>query len=575
MCGIVGIKSAQVPDSLAAALQALAWRGPDDRRTLQAGAWSLAVARLAITDPGSPQPIVCPETGRVVLFNGAVTSAAGERKELGGALRTGNDAELLLARLRTHGESALLRMTGPYAAVIVDPRADRLWLVRDPCGEKPLYAVTREGRVVAFASTAGSLRALGFDVALAEAEVARWFRFGFCLAPQLAAAGLELRADLRGAWVDDREGLRHLAAEPPRAPPAPLRERILHAVDRCAQAEVGVGLSLSGGVDSSCIAAALRSLKRRVPAYQFRAAGEPEGERELGKKVAQATGHYLRPVDGSPALLATLPALTRAAGLPLGDPSVLAAHAVAAAAHADGMRVLLSGEGADDLWLGYRRHRAAAMLPARGLRWLPSPKLSMRPLARLSRALASSRPYDALLEVTPPAFRRAVLVPALQRGELPEDGSRSALQRARHVDRHYYLRHDLLPKLDLATMAAGVEGRCPFLDPEVLQSDEAEAEDPRAVLGKRALKEAFRRDLPSGVLEQRKLGFGLPLDRWLREDDWLPDLLRDRRTCERGHLRAEGLARMLDLHRRGRARLGHGLFLVAAYETWLRERERG
>jgi len=144
------------------------------------------------------------------------------------------------------------------------------------------------------------------------------------------------------------------------------------------------------------------------------------------------------------------------------------------------------------------------------------------------------------------------------------------LERARFVDRQFYLRSDLLPKCDTAFMAAGIEGRCPYLDPEVLASPEARSADPRAVLGKRALRAAFRHDLPDGVLDQPKLGFGLPLDRWIREDDALLDLLCDRRTRSRPHLRASGLQAMLDCHRSGRANLGHGLYLIAAWELYLR-----
>src|SRR5690606_8648617 len=179
-----------------------------------------------------------------------------------------------------------------------------------------------------------------------------------------------------------------------------------------------------------------------------------------------------------------------------------------------------------------------------------------------------------LLEVAPPGFRDAVLVPELRQAALGEElaplGTATTLERARLVDRLAYLRSDLLPKLDVATMAAGIEGRCPFLDPEVLASHEATAADPRAVLGKRPLRELFEARLPRGHFAQRKRGFALPLDRWWREDDFLPDLLLERRTLERPHLIAAGLRRMLDAQRAGSVRLGHALYLLVAYELWLR-----
>ena len=122
-------------------------------------------------------------------------------------------------------------------------------------------------------------------------------------------------------------------------------------------------------------------------------------------------------------------------------------------------------------------------------------------------------------------------------------------------------------------MAAGVEGRCPFLDPAVLGCEEARTRDPRQILGKRHLRDAFRASLPGGILDRPKRGFCVPLDTWLREDDYLPDLLVQARTLQRPHLRRDGLRRMLDLHRSGRHNLGHALYLIAAMELFHRDRE--
>src|SRR5690606_39194157 len=131
-------------------------------------------------------------------------------------------------------------------------------------------------------------------------------------------------------------------------------------------------------------------------------------ERERAQRVAAATGHELRAVDGGPEVLRALPMLTAAAGMPVGDPSALAVHAVARAAADDGHRVLLSGEGGDDLFLGYRRDRAARYLPRRP--WpIPSVGHADGAWARIARALRADPPFDAMLEVTSPAFRAAVL----------------------------------------------------------------------------------------------------------------------------------------------------------------------
>ena len=493
---------------------------------------------------------------------------AGRRRR---SRRRANDAELVLQRLRTGGAEALTATCGPYAFAILDAERDVLWFGRDPEGEKPLFVVTQGDRVVAFASSVAALRALGLDVRLDRDNIARLLRYGFALSPALSREGYELHANMRGAYVaEPGRGLRAVAS-PQRAPEAAgddsLERRVVAAVDRCATAEVPVGLSLSGGVDSSCMAAALHRLGMHVPAYQFRADGAPGEERDRARQVAAATVQDLRTVDAGPEILRALPELTAHTAEPQGDPSVLAAHALARAARRDGVRVLLSGEGADDLWLGYRRHRAATWLPARGLP-LPAPRMNHGAAGRMLRALAAPVPYDSLLEVSPPGFRSAVMpsdTPA-SAGALPATATATALERARVVDRAFYLRHDLLPKCDTALMAAGVEGRCPFLDPAV--TARADAVRPRP--GKRELKRAFAPHLPPGILELPKLGFGLPLDRWLREDDFIADILTDARTRSREHLRREGVDDMLDRHRAGRVELGHPLYLIAAVELYLR-----
>ena len=574
MCGILGVRRSWVPDRSMAqrALDTMRWRGPDGVRLIQAGDWWLGVARLAITDARAAQPLTCAETGRVALFNGAVTSAGSDWARFEDQALTRNDGELALLRMRDRGPQALGDACGPYALAVLDPINDDLWVARDPEGEKPLYLIGDGQRTVAFASTVSALRALALDVHLDADERSRFLRYGFSLGPDLNNPGL--------TFTECPSGVHRAGARPTALPDSSLpvstngisfRDRVLAAVRRCATAEVPVGFCLSGGIDSSCIAASLQELGLDRVAYQFRAEGTPDEERGWAYEIAKATETELKTVEAGVEILDDLSDLTRMTGLPQGDPSVFAALALARRARADGIKVLLSGEGADDLWLGYDRHRAAVRLPGRGWRRLPGPRLAMGRMARLIRALAANRPYDSLLEVVPPGFLEEVLVPGIpETAELPDGGGPTALERARWVDRHIYLRRDLLPKLDTALMAAGVEGRCPFLDPGLLSSAPTQASDPRTIIGKRHLRDAFRDQLPPGSLDRKKIGFGLPLDRWLRGDCSLTDLLRDRRTLEREHIDATGLTRMLDRHRSGALRVGHGLYLLAAYEVYLR-----
>ncbi len=582
MCGIVGLhrSNQDAQARFPAALHALAWRGPDGAGQVDCGTWTLGVARLAITDRSAAQPISCEQSGRVVAFNGAVTSAADEWPEYEAERQTRNDAELLLLRFARRGAEALADMTGPYAFAVTDPETAVLWLGRDPMGEKPLHVVLDQGRAIAFASSIASLRALGFEISITAEDRARFFEYGFATGPfRVALEGreLELRSDLRGVHVTDRDGiLRPLeTAALTVAKKSSFEQALKDGLGRCAQAEVPMGLCLSGGIDSSCLAAILQQLQHETVGYQFRAAGEPGAERARAQSVADHFGQQLQLVDAGPEILQELPRLSAHTALPLGDPSVLAVHALARRAAKDGVRVLLSGEGADDLLLGYPRHHAAAHLPRRGLPFW-SPRLSMSKWARLWRAMTAKQPYDALLAASSPGFRARALSSGGASAELQLTAeTHSALERARRIDRDYYLRWDLLPKLDTATMAAGIEGRCPFLDPAVLICDEVTQSLATELVGKRPLIEAFGPLLPRGILDQKKQGFAIPLDRWFREDDFLADVLSDKRTLERDHISASGLRAFVSAQRAGACQMGHGLYLIAAYELWLRLTEVG
>ncbi len=591
MCGILGVRRDRVDRATALqALRRLAWRGADDLRLIAVGDWWLGVARLVISDPQAPQPITDRATGVAIAFNGAVTDATAQRRELaarGEVLQGGNDAELVLRRYLRDGPESLDRQTGGHAFAIVDPRVDAVLLAVDPLGEKPLYVAEEHGRLQAFASSPSALEELGFATALSPRQRAELLRSGAVRAvesrtPSVRCAALapalyraEPASGGRAAPFAASTG----AAVVPRG--CQLTDALQRAVARCAEAEVPVGLCLSGGIDSACLAACLDALGRHdVVAYQFRAHGTPDDERQRARAVAQRFGLKLVEVDGGAAVLDVLPGLIHAHGLPLGDPSVLAVHALARRAALDGIRVLLSGEGADDLLLGYPRHQAARWLPRRGLTFLPRPRFGMRAMQRLLRAWTAREPFDALMEATSPGFRAEVLRGLPPEGEslLPAGGDReetapSALARARFLERHWYLYADLLPKLDVATLAAGVEGRCPFLDPEVVHCAAVTEPDPREMVGKRALRDAFRDRLPPGHMDQPKRGFGVPLAAWLAESPWALPMLGDDITAGRDWIDADGLRRWLAGFERGTRRHledARGLYLLLALELYER-----
>ncbi|MEQ1631784.1 MAG: asparagine synthase-related protein, partial [Planctomycetota bacterium] len=531
------------------------------------GDFVLGCARLAITDRRSTQPVVLRGGRYTAVLNGAITNARALWQDLRPRMlrrdRLPNDAWLPLLLVARGEPERLASLMGHHALAVVDAHTNRLWLSRDAMGEKPLFVVREQGAVVAFASTLPALRELGIVASLPEASVARFFCYGNTGSVAHTTAGRSIDGD--GTNVS-QQAIAAGRTVPSMGASVPFASALSAATARCVDAEPAVALSLSGGVDSSCLAAVLKQQGRAVAAYQFAASGSNGDERSIAREVAAHCGHHLRLVDGGPEVLAALPELTRHWGLPLGDPSVLAVHAVARAAAADGVRILLSGEGADEALLGYQRHRALRFAICLGgpmgrlWQWSSSYR------ARLWRAMWASRPYDVLLEVTPPGFRRAVLARGDEPLPLGLQWSRTSFERrlalAGAIDRDVYLRHDLLPKLDVATMAAQIEGRCPFLDGEVQSSAAALPWQQR--YRKQPLRAAYAASLPRSVFAQRKRGFSLPLDRWFRTDLPFLDLLREPRTRQRQHLHARGLDAAIDRHRSGKADLGHGLYLLVA-----------
>jgi asparagine synthase (glutamine-hydrolysing) len=599
MCGIVGARNDWLMTlgldpqaAMSKATAELAWRGADGQATEHAGDWWLGCARLAISGPKSRQPVVRRGGRFIGVMNGAITNArALWRTFLPGAEALDappNDAWLPLLAVAGQQTEALRTLRGHHAFAVVDAKTGELTFGQDRYGEKPLHClIARVGehwQLVAFASTPAALQQLGMPKIGNRRRIAEWFRYGWSVdrphrfSARLQVTSVPQRGEPFVAEANAKQWCRpaSIGNYTPNTDSAGLRERLINSVRRCIDSPSPSGLFLSGGIDSSCLALALGAIGDSPPAYQFRAIGTASTERDSAEAVALAARLPLHNIDGGPEVLEALPRLTRLAGQPLGDPSILAVHAVAQAAARDGVRIMLGGEGADELLLGYRRYRALAQMPKlRALR-LFSARWSMHKAARYWRATIAANPIRALLAVTPPAFANQVLAPELARRlcwrdaeAMPDTASGLALA-SRDDDVSNYLPRDLLPKVDIALMAAGIEGRCPYLEAGL----ESFGQD-NTRIGKRALIEAFGSELPESVRRLPKIGFSLPLDAWFRTDTALLDILAEPRSRSREHLRPRGLATAVDRHRRGKTDLGHALYLLLAYELYLRSTEDG
>lgn len=521
MCGIAGIMTAdgRTPDEgvLNRLADALDHRGPDGRGLHRSGQVGLVQNRLAIIDlETGDQPLFAesPSGGEVILVaNGEIYNYIELRAQIGeGRFRTKSDCEPPLYLYLQHGPGFTAHLRGMYAMAIFDAAAGRLLLSRDPFGIKPLYYVENEDGL-AFASEPQALIAAG----LARRRL-RGDARDELLQLQFTTGESTVFEDIRrvlpgetlvveGGRVTGRSRVDALPIEQP-VPQnaggalAELDRILTDSVNIHQRSDVPYGMFLSGGVDSSALLALMVRLNER-PVRTF-TAGFPgtaaHDEREHARTVAQAAGADHVEVEFTEAdFWALLPRIVEAMDDPAADYAVLPTYKLAQAARADGLKVVLSGEGGDELFAGYGRYRTATRP------W---------PLAKPMRRKGILDGLGVLRsEDTAKAWRSGIAA-ADRKYAVPE---LTPLQAMQGVDCADWLPHDLLGKLDRCLMAHGVEGRVPFLDREVANfafrlPDSLKL---RKGLGKWLLRRWLETGMPKSRPFSRKRGFTVPVGEWI------------------------------------------------------------
>ncbi|HZS82840.1 MAG TPA: asparagine synthase (glutamine-hydrolyzing) [Stellaceae bacterium] len=516
MCGIAGIMTVDgtAPDAglLKSLGAALGHRGPDGAGHYRAGDVGIVQMRLAIIDlETGDQPLYEPG-GAALLANGEIYNYIELRAELPGAsFATASDCEPPLHLYRRHGLAFTEHLRGMYALAIHDPAAGHLVLARDPFGIKPLYyAETAAG--FAFASEPNALLAAGLvqPVALRQPRD-ELLQLQFTTGRETIFAGIHRL--LPGETVVVRRGRvverQHREALPAGAPLPMSEGEALSRLDAVLadsvlihqRSDVPYGMFLSGGIDSAAVLAMMARLNDR-PVRAFTAGFANTGvhdERAQARAVAAAVGAEHRVIEfGETDFWRLLPEIAGAVDDPTADYALLPTYKLAAAARAEGLKVILSGEGGDELFAGYGRYRAV-MRP-----WWAGGKLArgrgnLDGLGILRGDLAGWRDGIAAAEV---------------RSARP---GRTRLQVAQATDCADWLPNDLLVKLDRCLMAHGVEGRTPFLDRRVAELAFRLPDDlkVRKGLGKWLLRRWLAERLPAAEAFARKRGFAVPVIEWL------------------------------------------------------------
>ncbi len=619
MCGICGIYNfgtlaPAAEAALARAMSAMRHRGPDDNGSYLDGELGLGNCRLSIIDlPGGHQPISNEDETLWITFNGEIYNYRELRPELesrGHRFRTSTDTEVILHLYEEHGVSCLDRLRGMFAFALWDRRQRRLLLTRDRLGVKPLFYRLEGGRLI-FASELRALRELTEQPLEIDSQaVYDFFCFRYVPAPHTFFRGVQkllpghfLVADAKGArseayWdlpgeEDSGRSAEDIASE--------TVERLRESVRLRLIADVPLGVFLSGGMDSSAVVALMAELGAR-PLRTFTVGFEESGYSELpfARRIAErySTEHQ-EIVVGPRDLSEELPRLVALRDEPVAEPTDVALYRLARLASGS-VKVVLAGEGGDELFAGYPKYVAdrfagpvsavpekitralARRLPYR----LRRAKLALQALSIRNEperfaawfASFSGEDRDSLLA---PEFLAQVDLAHPARtfsSYLEKARDRSPLKRMLYADLKIWLPDNLLLRGDHMTMAASIEERLPFLDHKLVEFA-ARIPTPMLTRGlqtKSLLRRALRRYLPEEALGRRKVGFTVPVGEWFRKPlkSLVMDLLLSPEARGRGYFNSTSVEQIVREHLDGKQDRQKQLWALMNFELWCRQRAR-
>jgi asparagine synthase (glutamine-hydrolysing) len=576
------------------ALHCLHHRGPDDH-----GVWTdpnvvLGFNRLSIIDvEGSPQPLPYAGGRYQLLFNGEIYNYVELREELataGAVFGTHGDGEAIVAGYHLWGEKVVERLRGMFAFVIWDTETRTAFGARDPFGIKPLFTARLADGGLAFSSEkkallellGGSKAAGGVD----PASLQHYLTLQYVPEPATLHRGIRRIESGTSFTVVDGELTTRRYFHPtfpvtpvPKDAEQSLYDRIADVLDESVRvhmrADVTVGSFLSGGIDSTAIAALAKRYNPKLMTFTVGFEREGFSEIDVAAESAAAIGvEHITKIVTPEEFAASIPLVVWYLDDPVADPALVPLYFVAREARKH-VKVVLSGEGADELFGGYNIYReplslaAFEKLPA-GLRRalgalstrLPDGMRGKDLLRRGSipleqRYYGNARIFrdDELgfLERRDPDLSHVAVTAKLY--EATRAAGYDDVTAMQYVDLFTWLRGDILVKADKMTMANSLELRVPFLDPEVFRLASTLPVDQRVTKGttKYALRRAMERIVPPHVLDRRKLGFPVPTRHWLAGQlfDWARDIIEESQTDE--WLDRRQILWMLDAHRDNQA----------------------
>lgn len=605
MCGIAGIRRFDGEpvdrETLARMSATLRHRGPDAEGFWVDGPIGLAHRRLSIIDlQGSHQPMTGADGHRHLVFNGEILNYRELRADLSYPFQTDGDTEVLLALFEKYGPAGVSRLHGQYAYAIHDSHSGETHIFRDRMGVLPLYYYVNS-RLFAFASEIKALIPVIETPAVDDDSLHDYLAHRSVPAPHTLVRGVRKLPPGHHLVVRPDGGVQ--ASPYWELPARGGRRRVttseaIDLVDRALEtsvkeslvADVPVGIYLSGGIDSSLLTAMTR---RQIPGQPLQTFGASFGDERYdetvwARKVAELNGatHHDVVVTADD-FLDNWGKLSWQRDGPLSEPADVAVYRLAQLAR-EQVKVVLSGEGSDELFAGYPKYRFA-----RSTRWLgAAPTFGL--LDRLETAMPASRSrlriaVRAMGERTYDERMRGWFAPftVAERDRLTgrpssrgapgayREGRGDALRRMLFADTRVWLADNLLERGDRMSMATSLETRPPFLDHRLVELafDLPSSVKIRDRTTKWVLKQVARRYLPDDVINRPKVGFKVPLDRWFRHGlrDMAHDLLTGPSSFVGSHFDGQIVAGLLDDHSQGIRDEESRIWTLLSLEVWHRE----
>ena len=627
MCGITGAYGKSYYKKVESVSELIKHRGPDSNGLFinEENAVALAHTRLSILDLSSHgnQPMVSADGTVVLVYNGEIYNYVSLRNKLiekGFTFRGNSDTEVLLNLYLYEDEKMLSSLNGIFSFTIWDSSKRKMFLARDALGVKPLYyAFTDEGFIFS-SEIKAMLPILSSDLLVDYKALQQYLTFQWSPGCRSPVKAIKKMLPGEAMWVCDGEiekkwnwyqqpvYRKNTLLSSTKDMLSGVEFHLREAVHRQMLSDVPVGSFLSGGLDSSAIVAFAREYNSEIPCFTIETSGGKEDgmidDLPYAKKVAKHLGVPLNIVSIDADKMATgLENMVAMLDEPLADPAPLNVLYISQLARQNGIKVLLSGAGGDDLFTGYRRHYAIKI--DKWLRLVPSEFRSG--IEKYTSSLNISNPfYRRLAKIFNGSnlngderiinyFRWAdkkiihsLFVPEVRRELESVDSTEPMikflntlpkevppLERMLSLEQQFFLPDHNLIYTDKMSMAAGVEVRVPFLDLDLVEfsSKIPVKYKQRGNIGKWILKKAMEPFLPHDVIYRPKTGFGAPLRKWIRDDlrELLGDLLSEESIKRRGVFDPKAVQSLIVNNQAGAIDASYTLFSLMCIEIWCRQ----